>query len=137
MRIRKFFAALFEISYQDISSSPQRLWLSKIHQNQLCRRRLPSRSVECVAMSVGVVGLVSAMATVRVGVWLRRWLGVVGMRVWDVLGVLGLVLGVIGIGMLHGLRVGGDWGNGCRHGFSKDAAANRSEGHIRCIIRNI
>merc|ERR1719464_2045968 len=84
-------------------------------------------------MSVGVVGLVSAMATVRVG----GWLGVVGMRVWDVLGVLGLVLGVIGIGMLHGLRVGGDWGNGCRHGFSKDAAANRSEGHIRCIIRNI
>ena len=97
----------------------------------LRRRRPLSRSVESLAVSVGVMvessmGMASVgMASVRSVRLLRLRMGLVGVNVGDVRSVLSLVLGVIGVGVAHGLLVRSD---NCWLGFSKDAAVNLSCG---------
>ena len=72
------------------------------------------------------MGSVGSVRSVRL-LWLR--MGLVLVRVGEVRSVLCLVLGVIGVGVVHGLHVRSDdfW-----LGFSKDAAAN----YCSCVWSN-
>ena len=107
---------------------------------QLRGRRPLSRSVESLSVSVGVVvesslgmasmGMASVgMASVGMGSvgsvrsvrLMRLRMGLVGVRVGEVRSVLSLVLGVVGVGVVHGLLVRRD---NCCLCFSKDAAVN-------------
>ena len=76
--------------------------------------------------SVGSVGSVRSVRLMRLRMGLVRVsVGLVGVSVGDVRSVLSLVLGVIGVGVVHGLLVRNDR---CWLGFSKDAAVNYSCG---------
>ena len=69
---------------------------------------------------MGTVVSVASVGTVVSVASMRLWLGLVGVRVGDVRGMLGLVLHVVSIGVICCLLVRHD--NSCRS-FSKDAAA--------------
>ena len=77
-------------------------------------------SVGVASVGVASVGM-GSVGSVRSVRLMRLRMGLVGVSVGDVRSVLSLVLGVIGVGVVHGLLVRND---SCWLGFSKDAAVN-------------
>lgn len=79
---------------------------------------MASMGMASVGMASVGMGSVGSVRSVRL---MRLRMGLVGVRVGEVGSVLSLVLGVVGVGVVHGLLVRRD---NCSLCFSKDAAVN-------------